>query len=197
MKSLLKKILHLLFRCAVFPLVITYRISTLFQKGDSLFCAQGQLLSLIPGKIGSYLRVAYYSGALGTISRKSHIDFGTYFSHPDVVIKEEVYIGAYCILGKCELGVHTMIGSFVNILSGRRQHNYSDMTQKIQSQGGTFQRISIGNDCWIGNNTTVMADVGDRTVIGAASVVVKPIPSFSIAVGNPCRVIKRTSPPAG
>ncbi|MFI3320836.1 MAG: sugar O-acetyltransferase [Rikenellaceae bacterium] len=52
--------------------------------------------------------------------------------------------------------------------------------------------ITIGNNVWIGAGVTVLPDVeiGDNCVVGAGSVVVKSIPENSIAVGNPCRVIK-------
>lgn len=52
--------------------------------------------------------------------------------------------------------------------------------------------ITVGNDVWIGANVCVLPGVtiGDNCVIGAGSVVVKDIPSGSVAVGNPCRVIK-------
>lgn len=57
--------------------------------------------------------------------------------------------------------------------------------------------ISIGNNVWIGANVCVLPGVtiGDNCVIGAGSVVVKDIPCDSVAVGNPCKVIKsiRTS----
>jgi len=51
----------------------------------------------------------------------------------------------------------------------------------------------IGNDVWIGQNVTIMPGVhiGDGAIIGANSVVAKDIPPYSIAVGNPCRVVKK------
>ena len=53
--------------------------------------------------------------------------------------------------------------------------------------------IAVGNDVWIGGNVVVLPGVtiGDNVVIGAGSVVNKDIPSNSIAVGNPCKVIKK------
>ena len=53
--------------------------------------------------------------------------------------------------------------------------------------------ITIGNNVWIGGSAIVLGGVviGDNTIIGAGSVVVKDIPSNSIAVGNPCKVIKK------
>ncbi len=52
--------------------------------------------------------------------------------------------------------------------------------------------ITVGNDVWIGANVCVLPGVtiGDDCVIGAGSVVVKDIPPHSVAVGNPCKVIK-------
>lgn len=52
--------------------------------------------------------------------------------------------------------------------------------------------ITVGNNVWIGAGVQVMPGVtiGDNVVIGGGSVVVKDIPSNSVAVGNPCRVIR-------
>ena len=52
--------------------------------------------------------------------------------------------------------------------------------------------IRVGNNVWIGGSVTVLSGVtiGDNVTIGAGSVVVKDIPSNTVAVGNPCRVIK-------
>lgn len=55
--------------------------------------------------------------------------------------------------------------------------------------------VTIGNDCWFGANVVVCPGVtiGDNCVIGAGSVVTKDIPANSIAVGNPCRVLRTLS----
>lgn len=52
--------------------------------------------------------------------------------------------------------------------------------------------IKVGNNVWIGGNVVVLPGVtiGDNCTIGAGSVVVKDIPANSVAVGNPCKVIK-------
>ncbi|WP_278989549.1 sugar O-acetyltransferase [Segatella bryantii] len=52
--------------------------------------------------------------------------------------------------------------------------------------------VRIGDNVWIGGSVTILPGVtiGDNVTIGAGSVVVKDIPSNSIAVGNPCKVIK-------
>ena len=52
--------------------------------------------------------------------------------------------------------------------------------------------VTIGDNVWIGGNTVILPGVhiGDNVVIGAGSVVTKDIPDWSVAVGNPCRVVK-------
>lgn len=53
--------------------------------------------------------------------------------------------------------------------------------------------VTIGNNVWIGGSTVIVPSVtiGDCCVIGAGSVVTKDIPSWTVAAGNPCRVIRR------
>ena len=53
--------------------------------------------------------------------------------------------------------------------------------------------ITVGDDVWIGANVTVLPGVtiGSNTVIGAGSVVTRDIPDWSVAAGNPCRVIRK------
>lgn len=53
--------------------------------------------------------------------------------------------------------------------------------------------VTIGDNVWIGGNTVICPGVtiGDNAVIGAGSVVTRDIPAWSLAVGNPCRVLRR------
>lgn len=56
--------------------------------------------------------------------------------------------------------------------------------------------VTIGDNVWIGGGTVIMPGVtiGDNVVIGAGSVVTRDIPSDTIAVGNPCRVVRENLP---
>lgn len=55
--------------------------------------------------------------------------------------------------------------------------------------------MSIGDDCWIGGNVTIMPGVtiGKGCTIGAGSVVTKDIPDFSVALGSPARIVKKVA----
>lgn len=65
---------------------------------------------------------------------------------------------------------------------------------KTRNKGLEYAKpIKVGNDVWIGGNVVVLPGVtiGDNVVIGAGSIVTKDIPPNSVAVGNPCKVIKQ------
>lgn len=72
-------------------------------------------------------------------------------------------------------------------------HNYSDVNIPISKQGIVSKAETyIGEGSWIGENVCIIsAHVGKHCVIGANSVVINNIPDYSVAVGNPARVIKQ------
>ena len=87
-------------------------------------------------------------------------------------------------------GIH--LGSNVEIAPGCKlissNHDLEDFSKAMPSKGP----IEIGSNVWIGANCVILPSVkiGSNVVIGAGSIIVKDIPSNSIAVGNPCKVIK-------
>jgi acetyltransferase-like isoleucine patch superfamily enzyme len=54
-----------------------------------------------------------------------------------------------------------------------------------------FAPVRVGDDVWVASKATVAADVGDRAVIGAGSVVTRPIDPFTVAAGAPARALER------
>ena len=71
---------------------------------------------------------------------------------------------------------------------------YHPIDAAVRASGPEGARpITIGNDVWFGGSVVVCPGVtiGDDVVIGAGSVVTKDIPSHSVAVGNPCHVIRK------
>ena len=74
----------------------------------------------------------------------------------------------------------------------------SERNMKTREDGSLFnleyaKPIIIGSNCWIASNVTICGGVtiGDNTIIGAGSVVTRDIPSGVLAVGNPCKVIRK------
>ncbi len=69
---------------------------------------------------------------------------------------------------------------------------HSTDPQKRNSRQEWALPVNIGDNVWIGGNVTILpgVNIGDNVTIGAGSVVVHDIPSNSIAVGNPCLVVR-------
>lgn len=110
----------------------------------------------------------------------------------------DVIVGDYSkILSRTMLVGPVRIGNKVVLGSNSRvtglTHNYADVNIPIDDQGVTPALTVIEDDVWIGGNCCINQGVhiGTHVIIGAGSVVTKDIPSYSVAVGNPARVIKR------
>lgn len=90
-----------------------------------------------------------------------------------------------------EIGDHCMIANGSLITDSN--HRFEDLTQPITWQGfATKGPTRIGSNCWLGANVVVTSGVtiGERCVIGANAVVTKDVPAFSVAAGNPARVMR-------
>ena len=92
--------------------------------------------------------------------------------------------------GGVSIGDDVIIGSNVSILA--ENHIFDSSEELIRLQGVNRIGIKIENNVWIGANVTILdgVEIGTGCVIGAGSVVTKSVPSYSIAVGNPCKVLK-------
>lgn len=84
-----------------------------------------------------------------------------------------------------------MFGPGVSLYSGGHPVDYRVRNGISGPEFGG--KITIGDDCWIGGNVIILPGItiGRGTTIGAGSVVTKDIPEECVAVGNPCRVIKK------
>jgi virginiamycin A acetyltransferase len=187
----MKATLNLLAALLILPLFALYRISlAVTSRSQTVLQGYSQLLSLFPGQSGNYLRRAFYRLALRRCSATCTISFGTLFSHPDAEIGEHVYIGARCMIGLATIEDDVLIGSNVDILSGRNQHHATDLDVPIRLQWGTFEHVRIGRDAWIGNGASVTADVGAQAIVAVGAVVIKAVAPRMIVGGNPARVLR-------
>jgi acetyltransferase-like isoleucine patch superfamily enzyme len=112
----------------------------------------------------------------------------------DVVIGNRTLVGlSDVVIGPVVIGDDVLLAQHVVISA--LNHNYQDVTKPIRLQGYTTAQIVIQNGVWIGANSVVAPGVtiGQNSVIGAGSVVTKDVPPFSVALGNPARVLKTFS----
>ncbi|PKG81322.1 acetyltransferase [Colwellia sp. 75C3] len=190
MKILIKKIIFTIAAVAMSPITLLYFIFNMVLKDDALLSGFSQFLCLIPGKLGVYLRAGFYRFTLTACAPDAVISFLVLFSQRDTQIESGVYIGPQCNIGKCIIGQDTLLGSGVHIMSGKGQHNFSDLSKPIKDQGGSFEKVTIGSGSWLGNGSLIMANVGDHCVIAAGAVVINDVDDYSIVAGNPAKVIK-------
>ncbi len=190
MKQALKSVLHGLFVVLALPAAAIAG----FGRIPATFTISAHWAAMVPGILGDYFRIAFYKLTLKQCSLYSRVSFGSFFAHSDAALGRGVYIGSYCILGRCSIGDRTQIASQVQVLSGRRQHSRDSLGQITGAEEGEFEWIDIGADCWIGASSIIMAPIGNGSTVGAGSVVVRPLAAQVVAVGNPARVIKENSP---
>lgn len=194
MKSFLKSVLVAITTLLVSPIIISYHLLALVLDKNSLVAGFSQFLSLFPGQTGNYIRKCALHFILTECSIDCLISFGVVLSHQDTEIHQGVYIGPQCNVGMSRIEANCLLGSGVHIISGKKQHNFDDLDTPIREQGGHFEKITIGEDTWIGNGALVMGNVGKKCIIAAGSVVTQDIPDYSIVAGNPARIIKSRKP---
>jgi acetyltransferase-like isoleucine patch superfamily enzyme len=181
------------------PAVVGYRLGALAIGRTKAFPGWSQAMSLVPGMTGAYLRRAFYRQVLPRCGPGVSLSFGTVFSHPTAEVGRNVYTGVGCCLGDVTLGDDVLLGSHVAIMNGKGQHGIDLLDVPIREQPGTWPRVSIGRDSWIGDRSVVLADVGEHCVIGAGSVVTRPVPAYAIVAGVPARILRYRdgAPPIG
>ncbi len=190
MKKRIKQLCYYLSILLALPFTSGCFLTSFVVGRKQAFQGMAQLLSLFPGVTGRYLRKGFYALTLKRLSPDSTIGFGTFFASVDNEIGNYVYIGSRCLISKAIIGDDVMLGSNVNVLS-KAAHDFSRIDIPMRLQGGSEMPVRIGEDTWIGNCAIIMADVGKKCIIGAGSVVTKQIDDYSIAVGNPARVIRK------
>lgn len=141
---------------------------------------RGELLKRMFAEVGENCYIepplnANWAGHFVHLGRNVYANFGL-----TLVDDAPIYIGDY-----------TMIGPNVTIATG--SHPISPELRQRNYQYNAS--VHIGRVCWLGAGVIVLpgVSIGDGSVIGAGSVVTRDIPAGVVAVGNPCRVVRRIS----
>jgi acetyltransferase-like isoleucine patch superfamily enzyme len=114
---------------------------------------------------------------------------------------ESMHFGSHIFIGRGAriaasagfyVGNHVLIGPDLCVMGG--DHNFREVGKLMWDVdvGGVDLPVVVEDDVWMGARVTVLKGVtiGCGSVIGAGSVVTKSIPQYSVAAGNPCRVLR-------
>lgn len=110
----------------------------------------------------------------------------------DVFIGDGTLIGmSNVIIGPVNIGNNVIFAQ--NIVASGLNHEYRDIDVPISLQKTIVTPIIVEDDCWIAANAVITAGVtiGKHSVVAAGAVVTKSIPPYSVAAGNPAKVIKK------
>jgi maltose O-acetyltransferase len=149
---------------------------------------KGEILAQLFGSIGKNV----------SVGQPFICDYGR-----TVCLGSNVSINMNCTFVDCNritIGNNVLIASNVQIYTATHPVERADrLVQNWDPESGKYfchtyaLPVTIGNGCWLGGGVIVLPGVtiGDGTVIGAGSVVTKNIEADCVAVGNPCRIIRR------
>jgi maltose O-acetyltransferase len=109
----------------------------------------------------------------------------------NITLGDKVYLNFNCVIldvTTVDIGEGVLIGPNVQIYTATHPLDWKLRKEGLENAKPVF----IGSHVWIGGGSIILPGVkiGDRSVIGAGSVVTKDIPPDVLAVGNPCRVIR-------
>lgn len=125
---------------------------------------------------GCYIETPFYANFGG-----HHVHFGKkIYANFNLTLVDDTHI---------YVGDYTMFGP--NVVLATAGH---PILPQLREKGYQYNApIHIGKNCWLGSGTIVLPGItiGDNSVIGAGSIVTKDIPSNVVAVGNPCKVLRK------
>ena len=112
--------------------------------------------------------------------------------HGDVILQDGASIGiGSIVMGPVLIGEGSACSQ--NCFISGQSHYYHDISKSFLKQGVETRQVIIGKNVWIGANSVILPGVkiGDNSVIGAGSTVIEDIPAYSVAAGNPAKIIKK------
>jgi len=189
-RSWAKALARALATIIIAPELLSYWLRARFLGRDRALESSSQLLALVPGLLGQYLRRAFFCRTLRHCHPTATIEWGACLTKADACLEANAYIGPKCQLGLVHVERDVLIAAGVHVPSGAQTHGFTDPALPIREQPVSHRIVRIGAGSWIGSAAVVMADVGRNTVVGAGAVVVRPLPGWVVAAGVPARVVR-------
>lgn len=160
-------------------------------RGWIYFPFASEVLSILPFSVGWKLRRAIYARILPEIGNDVLLNFGVVLEDPRTTFGDDIWVSTGCYVDYAHIGSYVLIGPHAVLLSGGRHHRFDRLDLPVKHQGNRpKQPLLIGDGVWIGANATIMADVAHDAIVGAGSVVTKPVAPYAIVAGNPARFIR-------
>ncbi|PNY29081.1 Uncharacterized protein TCAP_01011 [Tolypocladium capitatum] len=163
-----------------------FRARKLMNKYNTHFPDDATSQSLVDDREDMLKHMIGKVGKAPFIEPPLNIDYGC-----NVVIGDSFYSNFNLVMLDCgiiKIGNRVQFGPFVSIFAATHETGVQSRRDGVEYA----RSVTIGDDCWIGGNTTIMPGVtiGKGCTIGAGSVVTKAIPDFSVAIGSPAKVVK-------
>jgi len=109
----------------------------------------------------------------------------------DVVIGDHTRIGLHnTIIGPVTIGSHVNLAQGITVTA--LNHNFGDVSLRIDEQGVSTKPVVIGDDVWIGAHAVVLpgVTVGSHSVVAAGAVVASDVPDYAIVAGVPAKILR-------
>ena len=155
--------------------------------------------SAAPGAVRIGRGSSIYLGVMFDVGTQGRVSIGdfTLINGARIICDAEVSIGDYCLISWNTVFMDTT--RLPTAVAARRTELAAIANREPRRlEGGAAARpIRIGRNVWIGFDACVLpgVNIGEGSVIGARSVVVEDVPPFSVAVGNPARIIRKLDAP--
>ncbi|KAK0386446.1 hypothetical protein NLU13_6282 [Sarocladium strictum] len=186
-----KMISGVLYNCFAPELVQgRFRARKLMHKYNNTFPDDATPESLVADREALLKQIMGSVGENPFIEPPLNIDYGC-----NISIGKNFYSNFNLVILDCGLvtiGDRVLFGPYVSIFAATHETGVQSRRDGVEYA----RPVTIGDDCWIGGNVTIMPGVkiGKGCTIGAGSVVTRDIPDFSVAVGSPAKVVKTVDP---
>ena len=188
----LKRTCNLIALILVAPAAFTCWLERRLSASSQLiFAFWTQVVALLPGVPGVFLRRGFYRWTLDECAEEVTIEFGALFTRRSARLEPGVYVGPYALIGSACLRENALIGSRASLLSGGQHHQLLPSGEWSATDHTKLSTIEIGPTTWIGEGAILMAGTGAGCMVAAGGVVSVAVPPGVMVAGNPARFVRR------
>lgn len=192
MRGPIKTVLNAVGMLIMAPAALTCWLQERVMSSHTVFDIWAHVVAQLPGLPGQFLRRSFYRWLLPACAENVIIGYGAVL-HRRAELGPKSYVGAYALIGWVRIGAGSLIGSRASIPSGGEQHRFLPSGEWSPMDRTRMRQVIIGANTWIGEGAVIMADVGERCMVAAGSVVAAPLPDEVMVAGNPARFVRKVT----